>query len=55
MCEYCINYKRRREVVLNELFDENITNDILSCTACYHCHKMHQYEKEYATKQLQRT
>ena len=46
-CNFCISYKNRREVALNELFDEDTTKNILSYTTCYHCHKMHEYEKEY--------
>ena len=46
-CKYCINYKSRRNEILNELFDDNITKNILSFTTCYHCHKMYEYEKEY--------
>ena len=46
-CKYCISYKSRREVILNQLFDENITSNILSYTTCYFCHEMHGYEKEY--------
>ena len=43
-CKYCISHKNRREALLNQLFDENITNNILSYTTCYHCHKMHEYD-----------
>ena len=46
-CKYCISYKSRREVILHQLFDENISSNILSYTSCYHCHKMYEYEKEY--------
>ena len=46
-CKYCISYKSRREIILNELFDGNITNNILSYTTCNFCHKMHECEKEY--------
>ena len=37
-------------VILNQLFDGNITNNILSYTTCAFCHKMHEHEKEYAEK-----
>ena len=46
-CQYCINYKDRRGVILNQLFDGNITSNILSYTTCTFCHKMHGYEKGY--------
>ena len=46
-CKYCISYKSRRKEILNELFDGNITDNILSYTTCNFCHKMHEYEKEY--------
>ena len=47
-CKYCITYyKNIREETLNELFDGNITNKILSFITCYHCNKMYEYEKEY--------
>ena len=49
-CKYCATYKGRREVILNQLFDGNITNNILSYTTCVFCHKMHEYEKEYDEK-----
>ena len=51
-CQYCVSYKDRRKVILNQLFDGNITSNILSYTTCYLCHKMHEYEKEYTTKPL---
>ena len=51
-CKHCISYKSRRKEILNELFDGNITDNILSYTTCAFCHKMHEYEKEYATKPL---
>ena len=46
-CKYCISYKSRREIILNQLFDDNIANNILSYTTCNFCHKMHECEKEY--------
>ena len=49
-CNYCTSYKSRREVILNQLFDENITSNILSFTTCNFCHNMHEYEKEYKEK-----
>ena len=42
-----MNYKRRRQEIFNEVFDENITNNILSFTTCIFCHNMYEYEKEY--------
>ena len=49
-CNYCINYKSRREVILNQLFDENITSNILSYSTFYFCHQMYVREKEYKEK-----
>ena len=46
-CKHCISYNSRRQEILNELFDDNITNNILSYTTCNFCHKMHGCEKEY--------
>ena len=49
-CKYCISYKNRRQEILNEVFDGNTTNNILSFTTCVFCHNMNEYEKEYKEK-----
>ena len=46
-CKYCISYKGRRQEILNELFDGNITDNILPYISCAFCNDMHKYEKEY--------
>ena len=49
-CKYCISYRNRRKEIFNEIFDGNITDNILPYISCAFCNDMHEYETEYKEK-----